>query len=121
MPCLSAVETDPSIAVVGGGLIDVALRGLHGVLASELRVRSFWACHLRLSPILHWSLIPWCSIVEASWFLEAILLAGLAFQKLALVIFPFINFGSFCKNCLVHQCIEIRVDLRGKQGLEFWV
>src|SRR6185312_7643494 len=121
MPRLSAVETDPSIAVVGGDLACIALRGLHGVLAPELHVRGLWACHLRLSPILHWSLIPWCSIAEGSWFLEVILLAGLAFQKLALVIFPFINFGSFCKNRLVHQCIEIRVDLRGKQGLEFWV
>src|SRR6185295_18200587 len=121
MPCLSAFETDPSIAVVGGDLACIALRGLHGVLAPKLRVRGLWACHLRLSLILHWSLIPWCSIAEASWFLEAILLVRLAFQKLALVIFPFINFGSFCKNRLVHQCIEIRIDLRGKQGPEFRV
>src|SRR6185503_18501425 len=84
-------------------------------------VLGLWACHLRLSPILHWSLIPWCSIVEASWFLEAILLAGLAFQKLALVIFPFINFGPLYKNSLVHQGVEIRVDLWSKKGPEFWV
>jgi len=121
MPCLSAVETDPSIAVVGGDLACIALRGLHGVLAPELRVRGLWACHLRLGPILHWSLIPWCSIVEASWFLEVILLAGLAFQKLALVIFPFINFGPLCKNSLVHQGVEVWIDLRSKQGPEFRV
>ena len=120
MPCLSAVETGLNIAVVGD-LACIALRGLHGVLAPELRVRGLWACHLRLSPILHWSLIPWCSIVEASWFLEAILLAGLAFQKLMLVILPFFDFGPFCKNSLVHQGVEIRVDLWSKQGPEFWV
>ena len=122
MKCpLSAVETDPSIAVVGSDLACIALRGLHGVLAPELRVRGLWACHLRLNHILHWSLIPWCSIAEASWFLEAIRLAGLAFQKLALVIFPFINFGPFCKNRLVHQGVEVWIDLRSKQGPEFWV
>ena len=101
-----AVETDPSIAVVGGDLTGIALRGPHGVLTPELCVRGLWACHLRLSPILHRGLGSSCNIAEASGFLEAILLAGLAFQKLALVIFPFINFGSFCKSCLVHQCIE---------------
>ena len=121
MPCLSAVETDSSIAVVGGDLACIAVRGLHGVLAPELRVRGLWACHLRLSPILHWSLIPWCSVAEASWFLEAILLARLAFQKLVLVILPFFNFGPFCKNRLVHQGVEVRIDLRSKQGPEFWV
>src|SRR6185503_294690 len=121
MPCLSVVETDPSIAIVGGDLTGIALRGLHGVLAPKLRVRGMWACHLRLSPILHWSLIPWCSVAEASWFLEAILLTGLAFQKLALVIFPFINFGPICKNSFVHQGVEIRVDLWSNQGPEFWV
>src|SRR6185312_2835217 len=121
MPHLSAVETDPSIAVVGGDLACIALRGLHGVLAPTLCVRGLWACHLRLSPILHRSLGSWCSVAEASGFLEAILLTGPSFQKLALVILPFFNFGSFCKNHLVHQCIEIRVDLRGKQGPEFWV
>ena len=84
MPCLSAVETDPSIAVVGCDLAYIALRGPHGVLAPELCVRGLWACHLRLSPILHWGLGSWCSVAEASWFLEAILQAGLAFQKLAL-------------------------------------
>ena len=119
--CLSAVETDPSITVVGGDLACIALRGLHGVLAPELRVRGLWACHLRLSPILHWSLILSCSIVEASWFLEAILLAGLVFQELALVILPLFNFGPFCKYRLVHQGVEVRVDLWGKQGPEFWV
>ena len=121
MPYLSAIEIDPSIAVIGGDLACIALRGPHGVLAPELCVRGLWAYHLRLSPILHWGLGSWCSVAEASGFLEAILLTGLAFQKLALVILPFFNFGSFYKNRLVHQCIEIRVDLRGKQGPEFWV
>src|SRR6185295_10618925 len=119
MSCLMTVEKDPSIAVVGGDLACIALRGPHGVLAPELCVRGLWACHLRLSPILHWGLGSWCSVAEASWFLEAILQAGLAFQKLALVIHSFINFGPFCKNSLVHQSIEVRVDLRGKQGPEF--
>ena len=42
----SAVETDPSIAVVGGDLTGIALRGLHGVLAPKLCVRGLGACHL---------------------------------------------------------------------------
>ena len=95
MSCLTAVETGPNIAVVGGDLTGIALRGSHGVLAPELCVRGLWAYHQRLSPVLHWGLGSWCSIAEASWFLEAILLAGLAFQKLALVIFSFINFWPF--------------------------
>ena len=49
------------------------------------------------------------------------MLAGLAFQKLALVILPFFSFGPLCENSLVHQSVEVRVDLRGKQGSEFWV
>ena len=113
MPCLSAVETDPSIAVVGGDLTGIALRGLHGVLAPKLCVRGLWACRLRLNPILHWGLGSWRSVAETSWFLEAILLAGLAFQKFALVILPFFSFGPFYKNGLVHQSVEVRVDLRG--------
>ena len=36
MLCLTAVETGPSIVVAGGDLAGIALRGLHGVLASEL-------------------------------------------------------------------------------------
>src|SRR6185437_14067836 len=121
MPCLSAVETDPSIAVIGGDLACIALLGLHGVLAPELCVRDLWACHLRQGPILHWGLRSWCSVAEASWFLKAVLLAGHAFQKLALVILPFFSFGPFCENGLVHQSVEVRVDLRGKQGPEFCV
>ena len=46
MPCLTAVETDHSIAVVGGDLTGIALRGLHDVLASELCVRGLRSCHL---------------------------------------------------------------------------
>ena len=121
MPCLSAVETDPSIVVGGGDLTGIAQRGSHGVLAPELCIRGLWACHLRLSPELHWGLGSWCSIAEASWFLEAILLAGIAFQELALVIIPLFNFGPFCKNGLVHQSVEVRIDLQSKQGPEFWV
>ena len=86
---LTAVETGPSI-VIGGDLAGIALWSLHGVLASELCVRGLGACHLGLGPILHWGLRSWCSIAETSWFLKAVLLAGLAFQKLALVIFPFL-------------------------------
>ena len=56
MPSLTAVETGPRIIVVGGDLACIALWGLHGVLAPELRVRGWWGCHLSLSPILHWSL-----------------------------------------------------------------
>src|SRR6185503_16017058 len=119
--CLSAVETDPSITVVVGDLACITLWGLHGVLAPKLCVRGLWPCHLGLSPILHWGLRSWCSVAEASWFLKAVLLAGLAFQKLTLVILPFFSFGPFCKNGLVHQGVEVRVDMRGKQGPEFWV
>ena len=79
MPCLTAVETGPSIAVVGGDLAGITLRGLHDVLAPELCVRGMWPCHLGLSPILHWGLISWCHIARIPWFLEAVLLADLAF------------------------------------------
>ena len=65
MSCLSAVETGPNIAVVVGDLACIALWGFHGVLAPELCVRGLWACHLRLSPILHWGLRSWCSVAEA--------------------------------------------------------
>ena len=53
MPCLTAVETGPSIVVVGGDLDYIALRGLHGVLVLELCVRGLGARHLGLGPILH--------------------------------------------------------------------
>ena len=46
MPCLTTVETGPSIVVGGDDLAGIALRGLHGVLASELCVRGLGACHL---------------------------------------------------------------------------
>src|SRR6185503_3252341 len=121
MPCLSVVETDPSITVVGGDLACIALWGLYGVLAPKLCVRGLWACHLRLGPILHWGLIFWCHIAGIPWFLEAVMLEGLAFQKLALVIPHFFSFGPLCENSLVHQSIEVGVDLRGKQGPEFWI
>src|SRR6185312_16639194 len=98
MPCLTAVETSPSIVVGGGDLACIALRGLHGVLAPELCVRGLWVCYLRLGPILHWGLRSWCSVAKASWFLKAILLAGLAFQKLTLVILSFFSFDQFFKN-----------------------
>ena len=39
MPCFTLVETGPSIVVGGGDLTDIALRGFHGVLASELCVK----------------------------------------------------------------------------------
>ena len=120
MPCLTAVETGPSIVVVGGDLAGIALRGLHGVLAPELRVRGLCDCHLRLGSILHWSLRSWCGIAGASWFLEVVLLAGLAFQELMLVFLPFFSFGPFCEDDHVHQSIKVWVYLRGKQGPEFW-
>ena len=108
MPCLTAVETGPSIVGGGGGdLAGIALRGFHGVLAPELCVRVLGACHLGLGPILHWSLRSWCGIAGASWFLEVVLLAGLAFQELMLVFLPFFSFGPFCENGHVHQSIEI--------------
>ena len=96
MSCLTAVETGPSIVVVGGDLAGIVLRGFHGVLALELRVRGLGACHLGLGPILHWGLRSWCSIAGASWSLKAVLLAGLAFQEFTLVFFPFFSFGPFC-------------------------
>ena len=114
------VETGSSIVVVSGDLAGIVLRGFHGVLAPELCVRSLGACHLGLGPILHWGLRFWCSIAGASWFLEAVLLAGLANQEHTLVFFPFFSFGPFCENGHVHQSIEVRVYLRGKQGPEFW-
>src|SRR6185295_18703132 len=98
MPYLMVVETGPTIVVVGGDFAGIALRGLHGVLAPELCVRGLGACHLGLGPILHWGLRSWCSIAEAPWFQEAVLLAGLTFQELALVILPFFRFGPFCED-----------------------
>ena len=107
-----AVETGPSIVVVGGDLAGIALWGFHGGLVPELCVSSLGACHLRLGPILHWGMRSWCSIAEASWFLKAILLAGLAFHKLAFVFLSFFDFGPFSENGLVHQGVEVQVDLR---------
>ena len=46
MPYLTAVETGPSIVVVGGDLAGIALQGLHGVLTSKLCVRRLGSCHL---------------------------------------------------------------------------
>ena len=120
MPCLTAVEIGPSIVVGGGDLASIVLRGFRGVLAPELCVRGLGACHLGLGSVLHWGLRSWCSIAGVSWSLEAVLLAGLTFQELTLVFFPFFSFGLFCENGHVHQSIEVRVYLRGKQGLEFW-
>ena len=76
---------------------------------------------MRLSSVLHWGLGPWCVVAEASGPLEMILLARLALQELALVILSFISLGLLCEDCLVHQGVEIRIDLRGEQGPEFWV
>ena len=120
MPCLTAVETGPSIVVGGGDLAGIALWGFQGVLALELCVRGLGACHLGSGPILHWGLRSWCSIVGVSWFLEAVLLAGLTFQELTLIFPPFFSFGPFYKDGHVHQSIEVWVYLRGKQGPEFW-
>jgi len=39
-------------------------------------------------------------------------MAGLAFQELMIVFFPFFSFGPFCENGHVHQSIEVRVYLR---------
>ena len=111
MPHLTVVETGPHIAVVGGDLACITLRGPHGALASGLGARGPWSSHLRLSFVLHWGLGPWCVVAEASGLLETILLARLALQELALIILPFINFGNLCKDSLVHQGVEIRVDL----------
>ena len=36
MLCLTAVETGPSVVVVGGDLAGIVLWGFHGVLAPEL-------------------------------------------------------------------------------------
>src|SRR4026208_2510277 len=121
MTRLSTVEAGPHIAVVVGDLACITLGGPHGVLAPELGVRGPWSCHLRLSSVLHWGLGPWCIIAEASGLLEMILLACLALQELALVILSFVDLGLLCEDCLVHQCVEIRIDLRGEQGPEFWV
>ena len=108
MPCLTAVETDPSIAVVGGDLACIALRGLHGVLVLELCARGLGARHFGLGPILHWGLISRCRIAGIPWFLEAVLLAGLAFQELALVILPFFSFGPFCEMALFIKVLKSR-------------
>ena len=110
MSRLSAVETSPHIAVVGGDLACITLRGPHGALASGLGVRGSWSCHLRLSSVLHWGLGPWCVVAEASGLLEMILLAGLVLQELALVILSFINLGLLCEDRLVHQGVEIRIS-----------
>src|SRR6185312_8475301 len=114
MPRLSAVEAGPHIAVVVGDLACITLRGPHGVLAPELCVRGPWSCHLRLSSVLHWGLGPWCIVAEASGLLRMSLLAGLALQELALVIFSFITLGLLSEDCFVHQGVEARINLRGE-------
>jgi hypothetical protein len=76
---------------------------------------------LGLSPILHWGLRSWCSVAKVPRPLGTVLLAGLTFQEFAFVILPLFGFGPFRKDSLVHQGIEVRIDLRGKQGPEFWV
>ena len=87
MPCLTAVETGPSIVVVSGDLAGIVLRGFHGVQVLELCVRGLGVCHLGLGPILHWGLRSWCSVVGASWSLEAVLLAALLSRNLRLFSF----------------------------------
>src|SRR6185312_9139222 len=121
MSRLTTIEAGPHIAVVGGDLACITLRGPHGVLASGLGVRGPWSYHLRLSFVLYWGLGPWCIVAKASGLLETILLACLALQKLALVILSLIDLGPLCEDCLVHQGIEVRIDLRGEQSPEFWV
>ena len=114
MTRLTTVEAGPHIVVVVGDLACITLGGPHGVLASGLCVRGPWSCHLSLSSVLHRGLGPSCVVAEASGLLETILLARLALQELALVIFPFMNFGPLCKDSLVHQGVEIWVDLWSK-------
>ena len=46
MSYLTAAEIGSNIIVGGGDLAGIALRDLHGVLASELCVRGLGACHL---------------------------------------------------------------------------
>ena len=121
MTRLTAIEAGPHVAVVVGDLARITLWGPHGVLASGLRVRGPWSCRLRLGSVLHRGLGPWCVITEVSRLLETILLAGLALQELALVILSFITLGLLSEDCLVHQGVEVRIDLRGEQGPEFWV
>ena len=121
MPCLSAVETGPDIAVAVGDLARITLWGPHGVLASELCVRGPWSCRLGLGSVLHWGLGPWCIVAETSGLLGTILLAGLTLQELALVILSFITLGLLSEDCLVHQGVEVRIDLGGEQGPEFWI
>src|SRR6185503_5050563 len=98
MTRLTTVEAGPHIAVVVGDLACITLGGPHGVLASGLCVRGPWSCRLRLSSVLHWGLGPWCIIAEASGLLGTILLAGLALQELALVIFSFITLGLLSED-----------------------
>ena len=106
MPCLTAVETGPSIVVVGGDLACIALQGLHGILVLELCARGLGARHLGLGPILHWGLRSWCSIAGASWFLEAVLLAGLTFQELTLIFPPFFSFGPFVRMTMFIRVLK---------------
>ena len=121
MTHLTTVEAGPHIVVVVGDLACITLGGPHGVLASGMCVRGPWSCRLRLSSVLYWGLEPWCVVAETSGLLDTILLARLALQELALVILSFIDLGPLCEDCLVHQGVEVRINLRGEQGPEFWV
>jgi hypothetical protein len=98
----------------------VALRGSHGILTFRLCFRGPRSCHLGLSPILHWGLRSWCSVAGVSRPLEAVLLAGLTFQEFAFIILPLLGFGPLREDSFVHQGVEVRIDLWGKQGPEFW-
>jgi hypothetical protein len=119
---LTAVETHPGVVVVvvvGSDLASVALWGLHGVLVVvwfELGSGALRARGLGLGSVLHGGLEPGHGVSEASLPLGALLLLSLVLHELALVLFLLFCPGSLCDYGHVHEGVEIRVDLRGKQG-----
>ena len=58
-------------------------------------------------------------MAEAFLPLETLLLLSLVLHELAFVVLPFFCLGSLGEDSHVHECVEVRVDLWGKQGPQF--
>jgi hypothetical protein len=122
-----AIETHPGVVVVvvvvvGSDLASVSPWRLHGILVVvwfELGSRALRARGLGLGYVLHGGLEPGHVVTEASLPLGTFLLLSLVLHELALVFFLLFSPGSLYEDVHVHKCVEIQVDLRGKQSPQF--
>ena len=110
MSSLTAVETYSGVVVVGSDLAGIVLWVLHGVLVVVL---------FKLGSVLHGGLEPGHGVTEASLSLGTFLLLSLVLHEFALVFFLLFCPGSLCEDGHVHEGVEIRIDLRGKQSPQF--